>query len=82
MASQLYLRVNDIEIDSLKIRRKMVSGSPTGEQEVVIEDPVLGKFAIDDSFIIETRSDRRKKWQSSSIAKLLEMISSIPSFQL
>jgi hypothetical protein len=81
MAS-LYLRVNGIEIDSLKIRRKMISGAPIGERELVIEDPILGKFAIDDSFIIEARPDRRRKWRTSSIADLFEMIGNIPSFQL
>ena len=79
---QLYLRVNGIEIDNLKIRRKLISGAPIGEREIVIEDPALGKFAIDDSFILETRSDRRRKWRLSSIAELLEMIANIPSFQL
>ena len=78
----LYLRVNEVEIDSLKVRRKMVSGSPTGDWEIVIEDPILGRFSIDDSFALESRSDRRRKWKPSSIAQLLEMIGSIPSFQL
>jgi len=82
MASQLYLRVNGIEIDTLRIRRKMVSGAPIGERELVIEDPVLGKFSIDDGFILEARSDRRRKWEPTSISELFEMIGNIPSFQL
>lgn len=77
MNSQFYLKVNGIEIDSLKIRRKMVSGAPIGELEIVIEDPVLGKFSIDDSFVLEVRSDRRKRWRPSSVADLLEMIPTI-----
>lgn len=78
----LYLRVNGIDIDSLKVRRKMVAGAPIGELEIVIEDPVLGKFSIDDSFELETRSDRRRKWSLTSVYNLLEMIGSFPSFQL
>lgn len=83
MTSQFYLRVNGIDIENLKVRRKMVYGAPIGEREFVIEDPLLGKFAIDDdNFIIEFRSNKHKKWQNFSVAKLLEIIDNIPSFQL
>ena len=80
--AQFWLRVNGIEIEGLKVRRKMVSGAPIGERELVIEDPLLGRFAIDEAFILEARTDRRKKWKSITISDLFEMIDSIPSFQL
>lgn len=76
MGSQLYLRVNGINITSLKVRRKMVSGAPVGDRELVIEDPVLGKFAIDDSFIIEVSTDRRSKWKTVSVGNFLAMLDS------
>jgi len=82
MSLQLYLRVNGVEIDSLKIRRKMVSGAPIGDREFVISDPLFGKFSIDDTFILEVRADRRRKWKVTSITELFEMIGRIPSFQL
>jgi hypothetical protein len=74
MSSQVYLRVNGIQIDNLKIRPKMVSGAPIGEKELVIEDPLLGKFAIDDSFILETTTDRRRKWEITSVKNFLAML--------
>jgi len=77
MSSQLYLRVNGIQIDNLKIRRKMISGAPIGEKELVIEDPMLGKFSIDDSFILEVSTDRRTKWKTVSVGNFLAMLDSI-----
>lgn len=76
MGSQLYLRVNGIDIANLKIRRRMTSGVPIGERELVIEDPMLGKFAIDDSFVIEISTDRRSKWKSVSVGNFLAMLDS------
>ena len=74
MSSQLHLRVNGIDISTLKIRPKMVSGAPIGDKELVIEDPVLGKFAIDDSFVLEYAYDRRKKWEITSVKNFLAML--------
>jgi len=74
---QLYLRVNGIEINNLKIRRKMISGAPIGERELVIEDPQLGRFAIDDTFILEITADRRSKWKVVSVGSFLAMLDSI-----
>ncbi len=68
---QLHLRVNGINITSVKIRPKMLAGMPRGEREVVIEDPQLGTFPIDDSFIIEVRSGPRKKWELTTVSGLL-----------
>ncbi len=72
--SKLQLRVNGIDIDKLKLRPKMVAGVPRGKREVVIEDPKLGSFPIDDSFIIETRNSPRKKWEPTSVESLIQSI--------
>lgn len=45
----LNIRVNGITISHLKLRRQLVNGAPVGKLEVVIQDPVLGMFAIDDN---------------------------------
>ncbi len=74
---QLYLRVNGIAIENLKIRRKMRSGAFLDEHELVIEDPIIGKFAIDDSFNLEARTDRRKKWNPTTVKNFLAMVLSI-----
>jgi len=73
--AQLYLRVNGIQIDNLKVRRKMVSGAPIGDVELVIEDPLLGKFAIDDGFVLEITRDRRRKWEPTTVKDLLALVS-------
>jgi hypothetical protein len=52
----------------------MISGVPIGEKEIVIEDPVLGKFSIDDTFLIETTTDRRSKWKPVSVENFLAML--------
>lgn len=78
MGSQLYLRVNGIDITNLKIRRKMVSGAPIGEKELVIEDPTLGKFSIDDSFAIEVSTDHRTKWKTVSVGDFLALLDTFP----
>jgi hypothetical protein len=69
--AQLYLRVNGIDITNVRLRRKMADGLPIGERELVIEDPILGKFAIDNSFILEVTFDRRKKWKTVTVPELI-----------
>lgn len=73
----MYLRVNGIEINNIRVRRKMVVGFMTSDWELVIEDPILGRFAIDDSFIIEAKNDLRKKWKLTSVKNFLAMLDSI-----
>jgi hypothetical protein len=72
--TSLHLRVNGIDITNVKVRPKLRSGVPTGTREVVIEDPRLGLFSINDDFILETSTDRRKKWKPTTIAELLYLI--------
>lgn len=49
MATQVQVRVNGIQISRMRVRRKLVNGVPAGDFELVIEDPILGMFAIDDN---------------------------------
>jgi hypothetical protein len=72
--THLHLRVNGIDILNVKVRPKLTSGVPAGTREVVIEDPRFGRFAIDDSFTLETSSDRRKKWKTITLTELLTLI--------
>ena len=48
----LAVRVNGIRIWKIRLRRKASDWTP----EVLVVDPVLGPFAIDDRFAIEVRS--------------------------
>lgn len=48
----LAVRVNGIPIWTIRLRRNAADGTP----EVVVVDPVLGPFAIDDRFTIEVRA--------------------------
>ena len=83
---QIYLRVNGIEITNLKIRRKMISGFPVGEHELVIEDPTLGNFAIDDNdevlpgsskFLLEVKIKPSNKWKTISVNTLIQELLNI-----
>ncbi len=53
MKSALAIRVNGVVIRRVKIREYISDGVPTGEQELVIFDPVLGSFTVDDRFVFE-----------------------------
>ena len=82
----LYLRVNGIDIKNLKIRPKLVKGVPTGKRELVIEDPKLGKFAVDDNedipeggtpFVLEVaNSPRAATWKIVNVESFLAMVDS------
>jgi hypothetical protein len=76
---QLHLRVNGINITNVRIRPKMVAGMPRGEREVVIEDPQLGRFPIDDTFVIEVRSDPHKKWELTTVSGLFSSMDVLSS---
>jgi hypothetical protein len=73
---QIYLRINGIEVTNVGLRRKMLLGLPVGGREVVIEDTRLGKFAIDDNFVIETSSNH-KDWVLITIADLLLVLDNL-----
>lgn len=93
MGTQLYIRVNGVNISHIKIRPRMVDGALVGEREIVIDVPALGSlpalgmFAIDDSFVIEVKdtsipaAERRlmdsKGWKIVSVQDLLAMLDSI-----
>jgi hypothetical protein len=75
-SSNLQIRVNGIKIEKLKLRRQMRSGYPDGPWEVVVTDPVLGEFAIDDTFEIELKQCRQP-WRKIFSAELLTTLESI-----
>jgi hypothetical protein len=71
----LKVRVNGIPVDRINIRRQIRGGYPDGPKEIVITDPTLGKFAIDDSFNIEFKEGKR--WRKTFVSELLTMLESL-----
>ena len=81
---RLYLRVNGIDIKTLAIRYKIVKGMMTDKRELVIDDPKLGKFAVDDNedvpegapkFTLEVaNSPRSTDWKIVNLESFLAMV--------
>ena len=80
----IHLRVNGIEVPKVKVRPKIIGGQPSlVERELVIDDPRLGSFTVDDNknvppggskFLLEYTHDRRSKWKSTTLVELLSII--------
>lgn len=75
-SANLQIRVNGILITKLTLRREMKSGYPDGPYQVVITDPVLGPFAINDTFEIELK-EGRGKWRKVFANELLTTLNAI-----
>lgn len=75
-STNLQVRVNGISIEKLTLRRQMREGYPDGPWEVVVTDPVLGQFAVDDSFEIELKMIK-KPWRKIFAAELLTTLNEI-----
>ena len=83
--SALVVRVNGLIIKRVKIREYISDGQPTGEQELVIYDPLAGSFAADDSFDFEVKDLAlpevvlqalpQQGWQTVTLAELLRLLS-------
>lgn len=80
MVADLCLRVNGIDIGSVKVRRKLEAGSPMGGLEVAVtipsvvrDSPPLGELVLDDSFKIEVceHPGQGGKWQAITARALL-----------
>lgn len=76
MENNLQVKVNGILIAKLSVRRQIVEGYPDGPLELVITDPLLGKFAIDDNFIIEAKLGK-KHWQKVTVKNLFAILTTI-----
>ncbi len=84
MKAALVVRVNGVVIRRVKIREYISGGQPTGEQELIIFDPLLGSFVVDDSFHFEVKDlavpeiVRRTMpddgWQKISLRELLRLL--------
>ncbi len=80
----LVVRVNGVVIRRVKIREYISGGQPTGEQELIIFDPMLGSFVVDDSFVFEVkdlalpemarRTLPNDGWQQVSLRELLRLL--------
>ncbi len=85
MKAALVVRVNGVIIRRVKIREFLSEGNPTGEQELVIYDPMVGSFAVDESFTFEVKDlalpDVVRQtlpndgWQPVTLPELLSMLS-------
>jgi hypothetical protein len=63
-------RVNGVVMTTAFCRYKIVNGYPTRRMELVVRDPVLGDFAIDNSFTLEVKynllTDTERSWLPES----------------
>ncbi len=85
MKAALVVRVNGMIIRRVKIREYISDGKPTGEQELVICDPLVGCFAVDDTFSFEVKDLAlpevvrqalpNEGWQAVTLPELLSMLS-------
>ncbi len=75
-SSHLQIRVNGLVIQKMTLRRQMRSGYPDGPWEIVVTDPVIGQFAIDDSFEIELKQCRQP-WRKVFTAEVLTTLNEI-----
>ena len=75
----LKLRVNGLEISKITIRSQIIHGAPVGNPEIVVTDPIIGNFALDDNqdipFIIELKEG--KVWKIVNVADLLTIVESV-----
>jgi hypothetical protein len=77
MGSQnLQVRVNGVPATKMTVRRQMRSGYPDGPWEIVVTDPVIGSFAIDDTFEIEMKQCRQP-WRKVFVAEVLTMLNEL-----
>jgi hypothetical protein len=60
----------------MTLRRQMRSGYPDGPWEIVVTDPTLGSFAIDDTFDIEVKMCRQP-WRKTFVTELLATLNDI-----
>ncbi len=91
MKAPLVVRVNGVVVRRVKVREFVWDGQPTGEQELIIYDPVLGSFPVDESFIFEVKylsatSDAGCRcspdgWQAVTLPELLNLLTAAHSEQ-
>ncbi len=92
MKPALAVRVNGVVIRRVKIREYICGGQPTGEHELVIFDPVLGSFAVDDSFVFEIKdlnlpaeahaAQPNEGWHPVKLKELIETLAAESDRQL
>lgn len=84
MKAPLVVRVNGVVVRRVKVREYVWDGHPTGEQDLIIFDPVIGSFSVDDSFVFEVRdlsvpeperhSLPNEGWQRVTLRELLQLL--------
>src|SRR5512146_988939 len=80
----LVVRVNGVVVRRVKVREYVWDGKPTGEQELIIFDPVIGSFPVDESFFFEVKylvaaepvqaTPANDGWQRVTLPELLELL--------
>jgi len=76
MESKYEVRVDGIDVPVLRIRREMTHGFPCGPKELVVKDPALGMFALDQNFTIEVKdlSVPGIEWKRVTPAELIALL--------
>lgn len=78
-ATSLELRVNGLEMTGIRVQRATVDGYPSDQWEVLVEDPRLGFFPLDEKpdFFIEVRESKRHRWKQKTLSELLSWLQSL-----
>lgn len=67
------LRVNSLPVERVGVRYQIVDGYPGGPKEIVIDDPILGQFALDHTFSLEIQ-ESEGPWRKTTPQALLALI--------
>ena len=67
------LRVNGVPVEHVSLRFQIVDGYPGGPKEIVINDPILGQFHLDDAFAIEVQ-EGEGPWRPQTAQALITLI--------
>jgi hypothetical protein len=73
--SNILLRVNGTVISEVALRHPCIDGHiHVDKHEVEIVDPLFGRFALTDEFVIEVKGHSRS-WSKVSLSKLITLLS-------
>jgi hypothetical protein len=75
--SEIMLRVNGSVVSEVALRHPAIDGHIYSDKyEVEIIDPVLGRFALTDEFVIEVKDMKSvKTWRAVPLSELITLLS-------
>lgn len=83
VVEQLEIKVNGVETTGLRLQRLIVDGYPTNAWEVLVEDPVIGYFPLDEKpdFIIEIKDPltpvKKRTWKKVTLPELIAWLQNL-----